>query len=220
MLNFQHASFRREPYIIGLATEVMDPFRYEECVRAYPDEKRFAHMTGRYEKYSLSERNNPSEYAAVVAQSPWAAFRKYIKSPTFVRDVWDCLDRVGVTLGASEYRSRFEFSSLPGSGGMLWPHTDIPSKVATLIIPMMAPGDWDPAWGGSTDVLVPKPGVVAKDYQTPLDQFDIVARYPCAPNQAVIFLKWDNSWHSVGPIQGPPGAWRRTLTINIERVPG
>ena len=103
---------------------------------------------------------------------------------------------------------------------MLWPHTDIPSKVVTLILPMMAPGTWDDAWGGSTDVLVPKPGITAKDYSTPLEDFDIVARYPCLPNQAVLFLKWANSWHSVGPLQGPPGRWRRTLTINIERVPG
>lgn len=218
MLNLATAAFRREPYVIGCATAVLDPARYEECVREYPDEATFVHMRGVYHKYSLSERNHPHDFDAVCARSPWAAFRKYIKSPTFLQDVWVCLAGAGVKMENGRYKSRFEFSSLPADGGLLWPHTDIASKVVTLIVPMMAPGAWDPAWGGSTDVLVPKPGVAAKDYETPLDQFNIVARYPCDPNQAVIFLKWDNSWHSVGPIQGPTGQWRRTLTINIERA--
>lgn len=218
MLTFSMAAFRQHPYIIGCAYNVFSPDRFDELVREYPDEASFVHMQKVYEKYSLSERNNPSEYHTVCARSPWSSFRKYIKSDSFVADVRQCLAGHGVKLGHGLYRSRFEFSSLPADSGFLWPHTDIPSKVVTLILPMMAEGTWRDEWGGSTDVLVPKPGVVAKDYETPLEQFDIVARYPCAPNQAVIFLKWANSWHSVGPLRGPKGHWRRTLTVNIEQA--
>lgn len=222
-MDLSRAIFRSEPYIIGLATEIFEPWQYTKMIAAYPAERDFAHMAGAYEKFSLSERNNPDRYLQAIQMSPlWTAFHGYIKSARFLDDVWRCVHtfRPGAwTLAPSGvYRSRFEFSSMPAHGGMIWPHTDIPSKVVTLIVPMMASGDWDPAWGGSTDVLVPKPGVMAKDYKTPLEQFDIVASYPCAPNQAVIFLKWANSWHSVGPIRGPLGVWRRTLTINIERV--
>lgn len=217
-LDFSRVDFRVHPYVIGLAPQVFDPDAYARCVRAYPDESLFARMTGGYEKFSLSERNHPTDYHAVVHHEPWRGLHRYIKSADFINDVGTCLATVGVSLDGV-FRSRFEFSSLPAAGGMLKPHTDIPSKVVTLILPMMAPGAWNPAWGGSTDVLVPSPGVVAKDYETPLEAFDIVARYPCDPNQAVVFLKWDNSWHAVGPIQGPPGHWRRTLTVNIERVP-
>lgn len=218
MMTFEHAKFHTEPYVIGLATEVMAPALFDECVREYPDERTFVHLQGRYEKFSLSERNNPSDYHAVVQRSPWAALHKYIKSPTFVVDVWRCLDAHGMTLGSGTFRSRFEFSSLPSQGGMLWPHTDIASKVVTLILPMMAPGTWHTTWGGSTDVLVPKPGVIPKDYETPRDAFDCPLAFPCEPNQAVIFIKSAHSWHAVGPLQGPPGHWRRTLTVNIERV--
>ena len=32
---------------------------------------------------------------------------------------------------------------------------------------------------------------------------------------ASIFVKTDASWHAVGPIQGPRGVWRRTLTMGL-----
>ena len=46
---------------------------------------------------------------------------------------------------------------------------------------------------------------------------EIIDSYPFEPNQAVIFVKTYNSWHSVRPMQGAGSkAMRRTLTINIE----
>jgi hypothetical protein len=42
--------------------------------------------------------------------------------------------------------------------------------------------------------------------------------YAFRPNQAIIFIKTYNSWHSVSPIAGTdPKVLRRTLTINIEK---
>jgi len=220
MLDFSRATFIREPYPIGVAAEVFSPKQYDKMVAAYPAEDRFKYLSGKYEKYSLSQVNHKGDYLNVVSASPiWATFYQYIKSAAFPMAVAAVLKRHNLAgLEPGTYISRFEFSSLPAAGGMIWPHTDIPSKVITLIIPMMAPGEWDKAWGGSTDVLVPKPGVEPKDYQTPLESFDCPASFPCDPNQAVIFIKSDHSWHSVGPIHGPEGRWRRTLTINIERA--
>ena len=46
-----------------------------------------------------------------------------------------------------------------------------------------------------------------------LDTFDFT------PNQAVVFVKTDNSWHCVRPMKGQGSdAMRKTLTINIENA--
>ena len=111
---------------------------------------------------------------------------------------------------------------MPADGGMIAPHTDISSKAVTLIFSMMKPEeweDWDPKWGGGTDVLKPRDHTnQLQSYKAPLDVFEKVATFDYTPNQCVIFIKNDVSWHSVGPMTGPAGLMRRTITLNIERA--
>jgi hypothetical protein len=46
---------------------------------------------------------------------------------------------------------------------------------------------------------------------------EVIDTYDFRPNQAVMFVRTFNSWHSVRPMQGKGSpAMRRTLTINIE----
>ena len=46
---------------------------------------------------------------------------------------------------------------------------------------------------------------------------NVIDTYEFSPNQAVMFIKTFNSWHSVRPMTGKgTDAMRRTLTINIE----
>ncbi len=47
---------------------------------------------------------------------------------------------------------------------------------------------------------------------------ELVDSFAFTPNQAVVFVKTFNSWHSVRPMTGRgSSALRRTLTITIER---
>lgn len=220
MLTFTTAQFRYEPYPIGLATGVFNPADYEIFIRAYPREDLFKQLSGAYNKWSLSERNHPEIYQKIVTQhAAWRAFHKYVKGPQLLQDLFRCLAQAKIDPPKGTFSSRFEFSSLPAEKGGIEAHTDIPSKVLTLILPLVRPGEWDPAFGGGTDVLRPlDPWRPYQDYKEPRKAFDLVASYPYAPNQCVIFIKTFNSWHSVGPIQGPPGLWRRTLTLNVERT--
>lgn len=219
MLTLQDARFRYEPYPIGVASGVFDPETYEILVSTFPDEGTFKHLGGAYNKWSLSERNHPEAYVAFLRQSPpWSAFYRYVKGLAVLNALAPCLKRAGLPMPSGKLTARFEFSSLPSEGGGIEPHTDIPSKVLTLILPMVRPGEWDETWGGSTDVLRPlDPWRLYRDYQEPRKSFDLVMQYPYAPNQCVIFIKTFNSWHAVGPIDGPPGRWRRTITLNIEQ---
>lgn len=221
MLDLSTAAFRREPYVIGVARPVIEPALYDALVAAFPPLDDFKKFADRANKYSLSEANHKPQYKAFVAAHPlWSKFHAYIKSMAFVQNTINLLARhqVGEPL-AGKFYSRWEFSAMPADGGFLRPHTDIASKVVTLVVPMLKPGEWDPAWGGGTDVLWPKPGTAPpQDYMAGLEAFDRVYTFEFEPNQAVIFRKTDDSWHSVGPIRGPAGVLRRTLTINIERV--
>ena len=110
---------------------------------------------------------------------------------------------------------------LPADGGNILPHTDSPTKIITLIISMLNEGEWDPAFGGGTDVNRP---ARVEHYFNQInrqagfeDMAEIIDTYDFTPNQAVIFIKTFNSWHSVRPMKGVGSSTiRRTLTINVE----
>ena len=120
---------------------------------------------------------------------------------------------------ARAWSTRFEFAAMPADGGMIAPHTDISSKAVTLVFSMLWPGEWNPAFGGGLDVLQPVEDDGLESYKAPLSAFKVAHTYEYEPNQCVIFVKTDNSWHSVGPMTGKGSPlMRRTITLNIERV--
>lgn len=222
MLTLQNSLFRYEPYPIGLATNVFNTEYYEHLVRSWPDESMFGKMqdiSKGYNKLSLAEVNNrKEEYSKVVNGTyPWRAFWSFIKDPWFVDYVFSVLAEHQIKLHREEgfkYKARFEFSSLPSNGGFIRPHRDIPQKVVTLILPMTLDTTLQ---GGGTEVLRPKyKDREYGDYKSPLEDFDRVERFPFVPNNCVIFIRNENSWHSVGPLD-EPGNYRRSLTVNIEK---
>ena len=85
---------------------------------------------------------------------------------------------------------------------------------------MLRNGEWDPAYGGGTDVNRPKNIQLAYNKlnrQADFDEMEVVRTYDFTPNQAVVFIKTFNSWHSVRPMHGEGSkVMRKTLTINIE----
>lgn len=214
-LRLDRIEWQAVPYRIGLAKPVFDDDVYATLVTAFPHEATLLSLgSGRgYNKWALSERVYVERYREYVQASPiWRELHAQIKSPDFV-----LMATRAAGLPVGQYSSRWEFSSMPADGGFIVPHRDTPGKVLTLVVPMLQPGDWDETWGGGTDVLVPKPGIDAVDYVTPLDDFDVASTVHYRSNQACVFLRSERSWHSVGPIRGPMGKWRRSLTINVER---
>ncbi len=121
----------------------------------------------------------------------------------------------------AELSSRFEFSMLPADGGNIKPHTDAPQKLITLVFSMVLPGEWNPTWGGGTDMDLPRDERRTYNQTNEWLEFDDVAQWKTfsfEPNQCVAFVKTFNSLHCVPPMTGPEGAMRRTLTLNIERA--
>lgn len=246
MFSYAQAKFDYEPYPICLIEGVLPDTDYRALAASYPPIEIFEHMPKLGDKYSLSERNNPKGYRDFIARHPqWGRVHDYIKSEGFVHDVMSLLKEHNVDLGfgkfavrrasgkvraslssrlmqRSELSARFEFSIMGGQGGHIRPHTDEQKKVVTLVVSMTSPGEWDNAWGGGTQVCMPKDRTLLYNQinrYLEFDQVDVLKNFPFNPNQCILFIKTYNSWHQVTPIAAPPGApLRKTLTINIEQL--
>ena len=249
MFRFDRARFRYDPYPIGAIPEVLDPGAYKALCESYPPIELFTTLPEVGNKYVLSEKYNGREYRRFIASTPvWKELHDWIKSEAFIDAIDALLKQSGIDVGLKAYRAsfavrmkkllrdlfvhgrlprvhpqlytRFEFSMLPSDGGCVIPHTDSPGKLITLVVSMVGEGEWDPSYGGGTDVNRPRD--MRRSYNelnrnVPFEDVEVLDTFAFVPNQCVVFVKTFNSLHSVRPMQVPgPRRMRRTLTINIE----
>lgn len=243
MFSLDQLSFRYEPYPIGLARPLFPDDLYRELVASYPRADEFERSRIGV-KYVLSDRVRRAGYLRFLRQTPvWKDFHRWVTSDAFIVHLLDVLSEHELKLpyrqrppvrrylrhlafglmGRPDHRgslrSRFEFSMLPADGGKVIPHTDSPGKVVTLILSMVADDEWDADVGGGTDVNMPKRPELTFNRMNDKAGFDdvtVVDTVPFLPNQAVVFLRTHNSWHSVRPMTAAGSAlMRRTVTINV-----
>lgn len=248
MLNFESIKFDYDPYPIGLARGALEPEFYRELIDTFPDNSVFVPMEFHGIKYSLSRHNNKAGYLNHLRKNrTWGRFYDYITSEGFIVDTMAMLKAHNIDLGLANVswqqralkrlkafkkrspqphiprlRSRFEFSSMPVTGGNIRPHTDHPSKVVTMVIPILREDEWKEDYGGGTSVVWPRDHArsfnVVNGYMD-FDEVNCLRTYPFEPNQCLVFVKTYNSWHAVWPMTGnDPKVLRRTLTINIESI--
>jgi hypothetical protein len=247
MFDFSNLRMRYEPFPIGLAKPLIEESLYRDLVRTYPDPGMFAYFPKVGHKYALSEKNNRDKYLEFIRTNPrWHELYEWVKTDAFIVAVMDALRVRHVDLGyhgrtplskrvakaarnlrrgavrweAGGLSARFEFSMLPADGGCVIPHTDTPGKIVTLVISMAGEDEWNPAFGGGTDVNRHRDPALSFNHLNERAEFsdmEILETFEFSPNQAVVFVKTFNSWHSVRPMTGAgSGRMRRTLTINIE----
>jgi hypothetical protein len=202
---YEHLKFRYDPFPIGLARPLMDEGTYRTFVENFPPLdifKSFAVM-GKEGQLDLGYR-----YASPVARR--------------LRQLRDGLRGKASSGKYSPLRARFEFSALPVDGGFLVPHTDAPTKVATIVVSMLKDGEWDPAFGGGTDFNKPKSDHLRYNQMNrsaAFEDMDVIDSLDFVPNQGVMFVKTFNSWHSVRPMTGQGSkATRNTLTVTVEKL--
>lgn len=245
MLNFATLQFEYEPYPIGLATQTFALDRYQALCRDYPARELFEFKPDLGNKYSLSEVNNADRYREFVRTSnSWGEFHEHVKSSRFIPDMLELLASHHIDLGLGRYQvsshkpvnsrttmfnrlrrtrelsARFEFSMMGAHGGYILPHTDAQNKLITLVVSMMGEGEWDPAWGGGTEILRPRDRRLTfnrVNRYLKFEDVELIKEWEFKPNQCVVFVKTFNSWHAVSPMKGPKDSvLRKTLTINIE----
>lgn len=247
MLSLSNLVLDYDPYPIGVATPVIEDSLYAEMIRQFPPIDLFRRSEHHGRKYLLSKKNNRRQFEDFVAtHAVWREFFDYLKSKEFIFRTIDVLRGKGIDLGMTRENmslrgrtltclkhlatghlpsvppaltARLEFSALPADGGKLLPHTDTAKKMITLVVSMVKEGDWNPAFGGGTEVL--KPTDLSKSFnflnkQLDFEEAETLKVFEFQPNQAVIFVKTFNSLHGVRPMTGNGSdQLRRTLTINI-----
>ena len=218
-LLFNNAIFRHEPYPIGLARPIFDTESYMALVDSFPPIDLLPHWGGEgYHKYALNERM--PGYHEYLAEHPlWWAFHTSVKDKKFPEHIISMIRSHGIDIAPSpKWTTRFEFAAMPAEGGKIAPHNDLPSKAVTLVFSILKPGEWDISAGGGLDVLEPlDPKEELRSYHAPLEKFRKAHTFEYHSNQCVIFVRSENSWHSVGPMIGTDRRMRRTITLNIER---
>jgi hypothetical protein len=246
LFSYEHLQFRYDPFPIGMAKPAIEPNLYRELVASYPSRDLFAYLPKVGHKYSLSEKSNGEAYARFIrSNAAWRELHGWIRSEAFIPSVMAALKAHHIDLGHKQLSegkralktvrnlargrsrplpprlsTRFEFSMLPADGGYIMPHTDAPSKIVTLIVSMAGEDEWNPAYGGGTDVNRPRDERLAYNQmnaQAGFDDMEVLDTFAFTPNQVVVFVKTFNSWHSVRPMTGTGSPlMRKTLTINIE----
>ena len=204
-------------------SEVNHPEKYFQFLRSAPAWRRFFEsvktpsfvhrVLGLLDAHSVELDLQSTPVGSVNPLAPWSrrlarALRRRLRRSTSPAEVLN---------------TRFEFSALPADGGCIKPHTDNPNKLITLVLSMVEPGEWDPRWGGGTAILRtidPRRNFNFVNRQMEFADCEVLRTFEFIPNQCVLFVKTFNSHHAVLPMTGAgTGVLRRTLTINIERLP-
>lgn len=243
--HYENAQFDYEPYPICYIPNFMDAEMYRILQASYPPLALFQFKQYLGNKYSLSEKSHHRQYQDFLKKNAaWREFHHVIKSRKFVEEVIALSHQRDIDLGIKDFvftarrktdtrnlllracnkrliRSRFEFSIMRADGGHILPHADAPQKLITLVLSFINKDEWKQEWGGGTDVVLPKDRTKIYNQmnrQLPFSEVDHVKTFPFNENQAVMFIKTYNSWHSVMPMTGPETGLRKTVTINIEEI--
>lgn len=240
------------PFPIGVSRGVFPDDLYAELNANYPPAEIFRRtVRGKDDRYTLNDMQQRDRFLDWVNNHHcWREFYRWIRDPAFTESVFDALAKKGVDLGinANEpsvyaqvrqavgdvvkrrrtprlprfIHTRFDFAMLPGQGGYFKPHTDATNTLVTLVVTMIEPGSWNPAWGGELEICKPKDPTKIFNWANRYTEFEAVEplhKFSFVPNQCMFFIKTYDSWHCIRPMTAPPeaNALRRTVTIVIER---
>lgn len=247
MFRFDDVTFRYEPSPVGVVRQMFDADLYAELSGTFPPASLFKPDPGASRRSSFSRTTDAKTFREFLASAPaWRELFRWSRTRDCLDRTLTMLAAHSIDLGtagsraslpqrlwrlaaavkhrnlrnaSSALRLEMTFVIMPADGGFLLPHTDDPSKAVNLATSMMRPGEWDPAFGGSTDIDWPNDP--RRIYSRGVDRlaFDdvhLLDSIAYAPNQAVIVVKTFNSWHSIRPMQGRGSqALRKTLNVNI-----
>jgi hypothetical protein len=171
------------------------------------------------------------DHRRVDERRPWSISERAIRQPGFAAGA---ARRAHSFARAREARLRkrtpvyvgFEFSELTAAD-RIPPHTDVPSKLLSLMI-YFPDGDDQSQLPLGTEFYRARPGFdtntmwdsgMPDDSETGafFEQHECYYQLPFTGNRLVGFVKTDHSWHGLRALPLPPGRTRRALVVNVFR---
>lgn len=214
---------------------------YQELLATFPGEEYFVTLGGgNYpgKKRVFVGARQPEAFQQFLTRYPvWQELFDQLATQAFIDEVYRLLrpgllkarglsalkpwrKAVGAKPSAPPWaqliQPHFGFSRLD-AGAFVPPHTDIPAKLASLILYFPEPG-WQDSYGGVTAFYRLKDRSQAKQWENhradTFDKLETVKTIAFKPNRLVVFAQSTWSYHAVPEITCPPGMVRNSLNFN------
>lgn len=184
---------------------------FEALQANMPDHSLFTACFGNKRKYGQKSHNRyVLEYREGLAiPEPWQGLIKELCSDLY-------RDFIKALLGKRHIRLRFHWHFTP-NGCTVSPHCDSQNKLGSHIFYMNSALDWDPAWGGQTEILDDH-GRFATESSPGFEDFDEAIPAQTMNNRSLLFARKGNSWHGVRDIQCPEGRYRKVFIVVFQDV--
>ena len=120
------------------------------------------------------------------------------------------------TLKARNFNLSFFWFFTP-RGCSVSPHCDHINKVGAHLFYLNSEDEWDPAWGGETEVLVPR-GKLKRASAPEFSDFARTIPSKTTGTHTFLFKRTRNSWHGVREIDCPAGHMRKLFMVSIQHT--
>ena len=183
---------------------------YDELRESLPDVSLLEPVFGKVRKHGQRSHDRFAlEYREGLPLSgPWRAFIAELQGERYQR--W-----LRTMIGARWLRLHYHWHYTP-TGCSVSPHCDAPWKLGSHIFYLNTEEDWDPAWGGQTEVL-DDGGRFPRRSAPDWGDFDRAIESDSLGNRSLLFTRKGNSWHGVREIRCPEGLYRKVFIVVINR---
>jgi hypothetical protein len=224
MINISNSDIYYKPYPYMLFKDVFDVNFYNLLCSEFPKTNEllkldFDKKKNEYkqDKYFLTNLNK-GFFQLINKKKNTKYLYEFLKSPLFLNQLINFLNnnnlRIKYNLNsgiASKFKKlifkktdfTFEFSSMSSKNGFIYPHTDGPDKILTLIVPIISDPRIKNVKNVGTNILESledKYEYNFMNYAVPFESTKSVKEIPFSENQILMFIKTHNSLHSVGPM--------------------
>ncbi len=185
---------------------------FESLADTLPEVSRFRRIFGKERKFGQQSHDRFTlDYTPELELSPpWRHFMSEITSDRYTAAIARLAGRRSIDLS-------FHWHYTP-RGCSVSPHCDSKHKLGSHIFYFSRETEWDKAWGGATLIL---------DSDRRLDRrsapgfgdFDREFAGEHIGNRSLLFIRRNDSWHGVRPIQCPAGLFRKVFIVVVDRVP-
>lgn len=185
---------------------------YAALLDSQPELSQFARVFGKQRRYGQQSHDRFAlEYTKELdaeLSDPWRGFLAELQGDRY--RAWLCH-----MIGVRSLELRFHWHFAP-TGCSVSPHCDAARKLGSHIFYFNTEKDWNPAWGGATEIL-DDGGRFSRRSAPRFEDFEVAAVARSLGNHSLLFSRRGDSWHGVRELSCPEGRLRRVFIVVINR---